>query len=92
MISGHGIGIHNDDPEPGSETYRLVIQLNREFRDSYGGHLALFNSNNIQDIHRIVKPIHNSAIAFALLPHSWHAVSYVSEGERYSIVFSFWDI
>jgi Rps23 Pro-64 3,4-dihydroxylase Tpa1-like proline 4-hydroxylase len=92
LISGQGIGIHNDDPQPGSESYRLVVQLNRDFRDSYGGHLALFNSNSIQDIHRIVRPIHNSAIAFALLPHSWHAVSDVSEGERYSIVFSFWDI
>ena len=39
----------------------------------------------------ILRPIHNSAVAFALEPGSYHAVNDVTAGERYSLVFGFWN-
>lgn len=91
LTVGQGIGIHTDCPKNGLETHRLVIYLNRDFDDSNGGHLILFNSDNPNDIHRIIRPIHNYAFGFAMSPRSYHAVSNMSKGQRYSINVSFWD-
>lgn len=90
LIPGQGIGVHNDAPHHGLETHRLVVNLGRSFKDSYGGHLLFFNSNDPEDIHRIFRPIHNTAVGFAMSDKSYHAVGNVHEGVRYSIVYSFW--
>lgn len=90
LTPGQGIGVHNDNPERGEETHRLVVHLNHGFKDSYGGHMIFLNRNNPKDINRIFRPIHNSAIGFALLSNSYHAVGDVFKGQRYTIVYSFW--
>jgi hypothetical protein len=87
---GQGIGVHNDAPSHGRETHRLVLYLGEEFADEQGGHLVFFNSGDPGDVHRIFRPIHNSAVGFAMSDRSYHAVNEVREGRRYSIVFSFW--
>jgi len=87
LIPGQRIRIHND--LIGDEkTYRLLIQLNRGSRDEDGGLLILFNSSDPADIHKVFRPIHNSAIGFAVSPTSNHAVSTVHEGERFTLVYS----
>ena len=89
MVAGQGIGLHNDSV-PGWETHRLTVTLNRGFEDRNGGHLVFFNAHDPKDIHCVFRPIHNSAVAFELTPHSYHAVSEVTGGIRHSVVFSFW--
>ena len=87
LVPGQRIRIHND--LVGDEkTYRLLIQLNRGCRDEDGGLLILFNSSDPADIHRVFRPIHNSAIGFAVSPISNHAVSTVHGGERFTLVYS----
>ncbi len=90
LTPGQGIGIHNDAPRDGSETHRFVVHLGRQFEDRQGGHLVFFNSRDTDDIHRIFRPLHNSGVGFAASRISHHAVSTVLDGERYTIVFSFW--
>ena len=89
MLPGQGIGIHNDSV-PGWETHRLTVTMNREFRDENGGHLVFFNSFDGADVHRVFRPIHNCAVSFELVPNAFHAVSEVTKGTRYSLVYSFW--
>jgi 2OG-Fe(II) oxygenase superfamily len=105
ILPGQGVGIHTDFvPEnhrerpvedmgqpPGRETHRVVVQLNHAFTDAFGGHLLFFNSNKTSDIHRILRPIHNTAVGFALTRNSYHAVSNVRDGVRNTIVYSFWE-
>jgi hypothetical protein len=89
LLPGQGIGLHNDSVS-GWETHRLTVTLNRGFEDRNGGHLVFFNSDNSKDIHRVFRPLHNSAVSFELTPRSFHAVSDVTGEVRHSIVFSFW--
>ncbi|WP_437505526.1 cyclophane-containing peptide 2OG-Fe(II) oxygenase YhhC [Sorangium sp. So ce1099] len=90
LLPGQGIGIHTDRPYRGSETHRFLLHVNRAFEDSYGGHLLFFTRNDPGAIAQIVRPVTNSAVGFALSESSFHAVNDVSDGVRYSLVFSYW--
>jgi len=92
LITNQGIGIHTDCPADETfETHRIIIYLNREFSDDFGGHLILFNSKNTSDIHRIIRPMNNSAFGFELSKKSFHAVTDIKNGERFSLNLSFWE-
>jgi hypothetical protein len=86
---GQRIGIHNDMRE-GGETHRLTVQLNRGLADEDGGFFMLFNSDDAEDIHRILRPVSESAIGFAIGPDSHHAVSRLYGGVRFTLVYSFY--
>lgn len=87
LTPGQRIRIHNDCLE-GGETHRLVIQFNSGWTSTNGGFSIIFSSANAEDIHRIVKPIHNSAVGFSISSNSHHAVSTVYNHTRYSLVCS----
>jgi Rps23 Pro-64 3,4-dihydroxylase Tpa1-like proline 4-hydroxylase len=89
LIPGQRIRLHNDFIA-GEKAYRLLIQLNRGCKDEDGGLLLLFDSSNPTDIHKIFRPIHNSAIGFVVSPTSNHAVSLIHGGERFTLVYSFY--
>ena len=88
LVPGQKIGIHNDCLE-GEETHRLIIQLNSGWEKDYGGYFMTFNSDDAQDVHQVITPTHNSAIGFAIIQNSHHAVSTVYKANRYTIVCSF---
>jgi Rps23 Pro-64 3,4-dihydroxylase Tpa1-like proline 4-hydroxylase len=90
LVEGQTIRIHNDFLGEG-ETYRLLVQLNRGWRDDQGGLLMIFASASADDLARVIRPTHGSAFAFAISPRSFHAVSSIRTGERYTLVFSFRD-
>ena len=89
LVPGQRIRIHNDYI-PGRETHRVLIQLNRGWRDDNGGALMFFNSPNPADVARVFRPVHNSCVAFEISPVSLHAVSTIHSGHRYTLVFSFY--
>jgi hypothetical protein len=89
LTAGQQIGIHNDYLT-GEETHRLVVQLNRGLTDDQGGFLMLFNGGDARDVHSILRPRHRSGIAFEISAGSYHAVSRMHGGERYTLVFSFY--
>jgi Rps23 Pro-64 3,4-dihydroxylase Tpa1-like proline 4-hydroxylase len=89
LVPGQRIRIHNDLISD-EKTYRLLIQLNRGRKDEDGGLLLLFNSSDPADIHKAFRPIHNSAIGFAVSLTSHHAVSTIHGGERLTLVYSFY--
>ena len=91
LVPGQRIRVHNDYL-PGQETHRLLIQLNRGWSDENGGFLMFFNSDNANDIHKIIRPLHNSCAAFAISPDSNHAVSTIHHGHRYTLVYSFYQV
>ena len=90
LISGQRIRLHNDFI-PGAETHRLIIQLNKGWEDENGGLLVFFNSDDPADIHKVFRPQHNSAVGFAITPNSYHAVSTLYAGERFTLVYSFFE-
>ncbi|HEX5262495.1 MAG TPA: cyclophane-containing peptide 2OG-Fe(II) oxygenase YhhC [Phenylobacterium sp.] len=88
LLPGQTIRVHNDYLADG-ETHRLLVQLNRGWADEQGGLLMLFGSASPEDVQRMLRPTHRSAMAFAISPHSFHAVSTIRSGERYTLVYSF---
>lgn len=88
LTHGQRIRIHNDFI-PGEESHRLLIQLNRGWEDSNGGLLVFFNSDNPADMHRVLRPQHNTGVVFEISESSWHAVSPIQAGDRYTLVLSF---
>jgi Rps23 Pro-64 3,4-dihydroxylase Tpa1-like proline 4-hydroxylase len=90
MLPNQRIGVHNDAPGAESETHRLVAHLNRGWKEQDGGYFVLLDSNNPNENVRIFQPLHNTAIGFALFDKSYHSVSKIEQGVRYTIVYSFW--
>lgn len=91
LVMGHTIRLHNDFI-PGQETHRLLIQFNSDWRDENGGFLLFFRSPDPKDIDKIIRPIHNSSVGFAISEKSNHAVTTVHDGERYTLVYSFYEV
>jgi hypothetical protein len=87
LLEGQKIGIHNDYLV-GEESHRLVVQLNHGLSDDDGGFLMIFKSDDPADIAGVMRPVHLSGFAFEISPASFHAVSEVHGGVRYSLIFS----
>jgi hypothetical protein len=85
---GQTIRVHNDYIG-GEETHRLLIQLNTGWHLEQGGLLMLFGSAAAEDVRSVMVPAHRSGLAFEISPRSFHAVSQVKNGERFTLVYSF---
>lgn len=90
LIKGQTIRIHNDFI-PGQETHRLLFQLNRSWIEEDGGYLMIFQSPNPESVEGLLPPIHRSAMGFEISQKSYHGVSTVHGGERYTLVYSFYE-
>ena len=49
-----------------------------------------FSGPESEKVSKVVEPINGSVQAFAISPRSYHAVSTVRGGERFTIVYSFY--
>jgi len=83
------IRIHND-ARPDGETHRFLIQLNRGWDEANGGLLMLFRGPEVESLDDIILPTSRSAFGFEISNSSYHAVSQIHQGDRYTLVFSFY--
>lgn len=89
LICSQTIRIHNDFIS-GGESHRLLLQLNRGWKPDYGGYLMLFSGPQPECLSKVIEPVNGSIQAFSISPHSYHAVSTVHFGERFTMVYSFY--
>jgi Rps23 Pro-64 3,4-dihydroxylase Tpa1-like proline 4-hydroxylase len=92
LISGQHIGIHSDFGTF-KQTHRLLVQLNRGWSSDKGGILMLLHEERPSDLtscDRLFLPDHRSAVCFEISPRSFHAVSTVNNGDRYTLCISFY--
>ena len=89
IVCGQTIRIHNDFI-PGGESHRLLLQLNRGWEPEHGGYLMLFSGPEPESLSKVIEPFNGSIQAFLISSHSYHAVSTVHSGERFTIVYSFY--
>jgi len=93
MVEGQLIRIHNDSPDGARgvwENYRQLLYLDKDYTDDCGGALCLFAGSDTSTITRAVRPVFNTCVAMQLSTTSYHAVSKIRRGERYSVVVSYW--
>ena len=88
LVPGQTIRIHNDYIS-GGESHRLLLQLNRAWGPAHGGYLMFFSGPEPETVCKVIEPRNGSVQAFAISPRSYHAVSTVHGGERFTIVYSF---
>jgi hypothetical protein len=89
LLENQTIRVHNDFLEDG-ERCRFIVQFNRSWTFANGGILMAFPAED-QNPSILVPPISGSAFGFRISQKSHHAVSTVHGGERYTIVYSFYD-
>jgi Rps23 Pro-64 3,4-dihydroxylase Tpa1-like proline 4-hydroxylase len=92
MLTGSTLKPHCD-VAPIKFTHRLLIQLNRGWRPENGGLLCLFDkepSNQKTANPKLLLPAHRSAFAFEISDFSFHAVTPVVAGERYTLSYTFY--
>lgn len=87
LVPGQRIAIHNDFLA-GEETHRLTVQLNRGLCDGDGGFFMLFNDSDPANVYQVLRPLSGSALGFAIGANSYHAVSQLHGGTRYTVVVS----
>jgi Rps23 Pro-64 3,4-dihydroxylase Tpa1-like proline 4-hydroxylase len=88
LQAGQTIRIHNDYLA-GDETHRLLIQLNSGWVAENGGLLMLFSGDRPEDVTDIILPRSGSGFAFEISARSYHAVSTIRAGRRYTLVYTF---
>ena len=92
LIEGQRIRVHSDFGEQ-PQTHRMVIQFGRGWDASWGGLLLLLKdwpNGELSPQDRYYPPIPRLAVGFEISPRSYHAVSVVRGGLRYSVVYSFY--
>jgi len=94
LVPSYRIGIHTDFGET-NQTHRLLIQFNRGWRTEMGGLLLFLSSkvpSQITGDDRVFVPYHRRAICFEVSNRSFHAVTPVNDGERFTLCFSFYSV
>ena len=80
------IGLHTDADV---SEIRLMLNLNARWTPSQGGVLQLQDRPDHCCRRVRYRPLHNSATAFRTAPDSYHRVSPVQNGERYTLLYRF---
>lgn len=88
LVANQTIRIHNDYIG-GEETHRFLIQLNDGWSIGNGGLLMLFASDRPDDVEAVIQPIHRSGFGFRICERSFHAVSTIRKGDRFTLVYTF---
>ena len=74
-------------------THRMLVHVNRGWEPGSGGVLCLLDRDPKTGGRPRIKPIaphHRGGFAFEISEKSFHKVTRVTEGERYSLLFSFY--
>lgn len=96
MTPRQEIGVHNDIstlPLAFRFTHRLVLYLNHQYSEEYGGALRLANAlsrSRRAPAQKRILPVHRSAFGFEISAASYHAIEPVRKGTRYSVTFTFY--
>jgi hypothetical protein len=92
LLAGSSLKPHCD-LAPLQFTHRLLIHLNRGWTRENGGLLCVFDgdpSRKKQTKQKLILPEHRSAFAFEISNRSFHAVTPVVTGERYTLSYTFY--
>jgi Rps23 Pro-64 3,4-dihydroxylase Tpa1-like proline 4-hydroxylase len=90
MTPGHWIGVHNDHWPNDPPSYRMVIWLTRLWTTGMGGETLILKTSKASTVVETLKPLHNSLWIFETGRSSYHAVSPVLSGVRFTVAYEFW--
>jgi Rps23 Pro-64 3,4-dihydroxylase Tpa1-like proline 4-hydroxylase len=88
LVPNQTIRIHNDYIGR-EETHRFLIQVNCGWSIENGGFLMLFRSGCPDDVEAVIEPTHRGGFGFRISENSFHAVSTIRKGDRFTLVYTF---
>jgi Rps23 Pro-64 3,4-dihydroxylase Tpa1-like proline 4-hydroxylase len=92
LLAGASLRPHTD-LAPLRFTHRLIVQLNRGWTHDNGGLLCIADSERScseKKSPKLITPTHNNAFAFEVSERSFHSVTQVVKGERYTLSYTFY--
>jgi hypothetical protein len=92
ILTGGALGAHTDRTHI-RFSHRLLVQLNRGWNPECGGLLCLHAGiprPGEESPRKFVPPIHRSAFAFEISERSFHSVTPVLDGERFTLSYTFY--
>jgi len=92
ILTGGALSPHTDVSQI-RFTHRLLVQLTRGWKPESGGLLCLHAGNqhpSQESPRKTVSPIHRSGFAFEVSPRSFHSVTPVLHGQRYTLSYTFY--
>ena len=92
ILTGGALSAHTDVSRI-RFTHRLLVQLNRGWKPEYGGLLRLHDGiphAGQETLWKSVPPIHRSGFAFEVSQRSFHSVTPVLHGQRYTLSYTFY--
>ncbi len=92
ILTGGALSAHTDVSHI-RFTHRLLVQLNRGWEPECGGLLCLHAGNphtSQEPLWKSVPPIHRSGFAFEISERSFHSVTPVLHGQRYTLSYTFY--
>lgn len=92
MVPDQTVGVHNDNPGLGYESYRIVTQFTEDHRPEDGGTLNIYASPRSEDVYQSIRPCLNMSFGFEMSGHSYHSVSKVNNRQRDALIFNFWHV
>ncbi len=87
---GQRISVHNDSPQLGYETHRVLIYLSSSIGNFTGGELVLFSDQHGSTAQCAYKPQCGMIFGFEASNTSYHGVMPVLDGCRMAIQYYFW--
>jgi hypothetical protein len=92
ILTGGALSAHTDVSQI-RFTHRLLVQLNRGWNPASGGLLCLHAGDphsSEETLRKTVTPIHRSGFAFAISQRSFHSVTPVLHGQRFTLSYTFY--
>jgi len=91
ILTGGSLSPHADVSQM-RFTHRLLVQLNRGWTYESGGFLCLYDGNPSpnEPPRKLVAPLHRSGFAFEVSERSFHSVTPVLGGPRYTLSYTFY--
>lgn len=89
LTTGQAIGFHTDDPGEDRETHRLIVMLPSS-PHLKGGNFILTKNREMPNDAMGYEHHPGAAVLMSFGASSYHAVSRIETGTRYSLVVSFW--
>lgn len=92
LVRGQYIGAHTDMPHGVTETHRAVISVASPTAPVVGGELTLLRSEHPSTAAVRIAHAQDRAVLMELSDRSFHAVTPVRSGSRYSLVTGYWTV
>lgn len=90
LRGGDRIEVHNDYIPVDGERLRCLLHLGSSDSEQDGGQFVIYKDEDGQNPIQYVPPAYNSLLIFAIGPTSYHAVTPVKSGPRFTAVVSFY--